>query len=176
MKLKKIILATLLASTFQSALAGENLLKNGGFANNNLKPWKLFATEKVTKPTARVEDGVATITTTQVSEKPSNEQLSQQVIGIKSDTQYKISFDAKSEDITADLLVSLARSKDWNKGHYGAHKTIKLTKEWKQYTINFTSIQIEKDNHPQMKFLFGLMKGHLSLRKIKLIELPKKDA
>lgn len=153
--------------------AGSGLIRNGDFSVKGVKPWKIFATKGVTKPTFKVADGVVTIVSAQSTEKAASEQMSQLVGGIESATKYKLVFDAKSADASNDMIVSLARSKEWSKGHYGMFKKMKLTSDWKTHTVYFTSKQIDEGNAAQVKFLFGLLKGEISFRNVKLIEGKK---
>ncbi len=177
MKIKTAIIAAALAcSTFQLAqaeVAEGTLIKNGDFSTKGVKPWKIFALKDITKPTFKVADGVVTITSAQASAKAASEQMSQELAGIKSATKYKLTFDAKSTDTAAELIISLARSKDWTKGHYGVFKKLKLTSEWSSQTVYFTTKQIDEGNAPQMKFLFGLLKGEINFRNVKLVEGKK---
>ena len=96
--------------------------------------------------------------------------MTQSLKNVKSDTKYKLVFDAKAEDDKAKMEVLLARSKEWSKGHYGMKKQFRLTNDWKTYTLNFKSSQIEKGNTPQLKFFFGFLKGEVSFRRIRLSE------
>jgi len=173
MKLNLLILSAVMASQTLMANAEESLITNGNFSKKLLKPWKLFAIENMEKPTHTLANGELTITSAKVSPKASNEQLSQMLQKLKSNTKYTITFSAKAEDTQKQLVVTLSRSKEWKKGHYGILRKINLTNEWKDYKMTFTSKQIDEGNTPQMKFLFGEMKGKLSFRKVKLIEVVK---
>ncbi len=102
-----------------------------------------------------------------------NEQLSQSLEGMKSATKYKLTFDAKAADIESDMVITVARSKDWSKGHYGLFKKVKFTKEWQAHTTYFTTKQIDEGNAPTLKFHYGLLKGEISFRNVKLVEVKK---
>jgi hypothetical protein len=173
MNLKTTITAAVIACTFQAAFAESEFIKNGDFSAKGVKPWKIYASKDMAKPTVNVAEGAVTITSAQASKAMSHERMSQPVNGLKSSTKYKLSFDAKAADTQADLLVTLARSKDWSKGHYGIFKKLKLTNDWKTHTIYFTTKQLEEGHGPQLKFLFGLLKGEMSFRNVKIVETKK---
>lgn len=172
MKIKSAITAIALTCAIQlthAEVANANMIKNGDFSAKGVKPWKIFALKGITKPTFKVADGVVTIVSAQKSEKFASEQLSQTLEGMKSTSKYKLTFDAKAADTESELLVTLARSKDWSKGHYGMFKKLKLSKEWETQTIYFTTKQIDEGNAPNLKFLYGLLKGEVSFRNVKLV-------
>ena len=173
MKLNLLILSVIMTCQTNAEAAEDRLITNGNFAKKSLKPWKIFATEKLIKPTFSIANGEVTITSAKASPKQSNEQFTQQLEKLKSNTKYTFSFQAKAENVLKPLVVTLSRSKDWTKGHYGLFRKITPTNEWKDYKMTFTTIEIEEGNLPQLKFLFGEIQGKLSLRKIALIEVNK---
>lgn len=159
--------ALLLGSSFSHADQGD-YIKNGDFSAKGIKPWKVFATNGKTSPTFKVSEGVLTVTSVQKTEKVAQEQIAQVLEGIESNTKYKLTFDAKAADTESEMVVTLARSKEWSKGHYGVFKKMKLTKDWESHTVYFTSKQIDEGNAATMKFLIGHLKGEISFRNVKM--------
>ncbi len=151
-----------------------NLLKQGEFTKPGIRPWKNFALKTTKKATHSVNKGVLTLTSTDAAEKASKRQLTQTIPELKSETKYKLTFDAKASVQPSLLTVTLARSKDWKKGHYGFLRKFNLTPDWKTYTVNFKSKKIESDNPAKLKILFGTIKGDLSFRHFKLVESGNK--
>ena len=173
MKTHLMTLAALTCS-LHIASAGENLIKNGDFSEKPIKPWKVFSVRSTKKAEIEVKDGVLSLTMEYATGKTTRRQLSQLVPEVKSNSKYKLTFDAKASSKPAEITATLARSKDWDKGHYGFLRKLELSSEWKSQTIYFKTKEIEPDNTPAIKFLYGTMKGTVSFRNVKLIAVKQK--
>jgi len=166
---KQILLILLAVIVMPWVSASEPLLQKGEFSKNDIRPWKIFARRTTKKPMHHVRNGVLVLKAPYAT-KASRRQLTQVLPHLKSKTKYELSFDAKVSNAPVEIGVSLARSKDWDKGHYGFLRKVKLKNEWQTETIVFTSKELEEGNPPVLKFLIGSVKGNICFRHIKLEE------
>ena len=154
MKIQIITIAALTCSLLMVS-AEENLIKNGDFATKSLKPWKVFAVRSTKKAEVVVKDGVLSLTMKYGTGKATRRQLSQTIPDIKSNSRYKLTFEAKASRLPSELTVTLGRSKDWDKGHYGFLREVELGAEWTTHTIYFKTKKIEEDNFtPEQKTMW----------------------
>ena len=172
--MKQLFSILLLLFIVPLAHGEDNLIKQGEFTKSGIRPWKNFSLRTTKKATYAVDKGVLTLTSTYATGKATRRQLTQTIPELKSETKYKLTFDAKASMQPSLLTVTLSRSKDWKKGHYGFLKRFDLTPEWKTYTVHFKSKKIDPGNPATLKILFGTINGDLSLRHFKLVESDNK--
>ena len=170
---KQIITALFALLVMPWVSAADSLIRNGDFSKNDIRPWKVFSIRTTKKPTHKVTNGILRINSPYAT-KCSRRQLTQKLPNLKSKTKYKLSFEAKASNGDTEISVTLARSKNWDKGHYGFLHKVKLKKEWKPQTFYFTTKELEQGNTPVLKFLIGGVKGNICLRHVKLEEVKAK--
>ena len=106
MKLKIVITTIGFACQLALAQAGSTdteLLKNGYFSAKGVRPWKIFSTNGTPTPKFKVVGGEVRITSAWKAIKPGHKQMTQSLKNVKSDTKYKLVFDAKAEDDKAKM-------------------------------------------------------------------------
>ena len=165
----KIILNTLCICAVLSctASAGE-LLTNGDFASSKLAPWKLFTKPGQPAATSSVEEGVLKISPEDAASTHHERQLMQSVT-VDPEKKYVLTFEIKTTSGGGEeMVVVLARTKFFSKGHYGLFRKFTPGAEWEAHKLTFTTKTIDADDPPALKFNLGMLTGDVYLRNVSL--------
>jgi len=137
-----------------------NLLK----PTNKAESWRL---EKAgdAKSEMKIEEDAVVFTTSVVDSTDWHVQAVQTSLDLKDGKTYTIKFKAKSPDTVSITVNAMIDQEDWHQ--IGLNEEVKLTKEYKDFSFDFTASETVS-NKNRISFVLGGSKGTVSLKEVTL--------
>ena len=134
-----------------------NLLINADFSAASPAPWKM---QSKLDASLSAENNSLTVSMKKSSPTASHRMLTQFDLMMEPETRYILQFEARTEaDNGGAMKVSIARSVNWKKGHYGLMRDEQPDREWTQYTYHFTTQNITPEDPACLKIHLGELNG-----------------
>ena len=140
---------------FKEPLADGNYIYNGDFSVaedlSDDTDWKFLLFEGGVGE-AKIEDGVAVISSTNCGTEEYSVQFLQADMPVLKGHTYRVTFDIKADEARDVVLAVTAPNNGWNR--YYPDTPYDATTEWKTYTFEFTS-DTKDDNYARLEFNLG---------------------